>query len=268
MIDCHLHLQNLRFEGHLPEIMDAVRKAGIQKLLVNGTSPEDWPRVAGLADEYEEVVPFFGLHPWRVNGVRDGWKNDLVAYLDRYPNGGVGEIGLDRWIRDHDLDAQREAFLYQLSIASEWDRPVAVHCLQAWGSLKECLDQSGISRPFLLHSFSGPVEMVDGFVFLGAYFSISGYFFREEKSEKLTAFESVPPDRILLETDAPDMLPPAGLISIPLESVFGDELNHPANLASIYRAYAEWSGLTIGEAVERIETNFSNWFRGKQSDVR
>ncbi len=262
MIDCHLHLQDPVFSDQLDKVVEETKLVGVEQLVVNGTCPGDWLLVEELASQVKGVIPFYGLHPWNVNECQEGWDSELRSYLEKYPSAGVGEIGLDKWIRDHDIKKQREVFLKQLELAQELKRPATIHCLRAWGHLQECLDQSDFDQPFLLHSFSGPAEFVSGFVERGAFFSISGYFFREDKATKLEAFKEVPEDRILLETDAPDMLPPVGLIRYPMRNVeSGTDKNHPANLAGIYDAYADWSGISLADVVQRMKKNFAGWYR-------
>lgn len=265
LLDAHLHLQNSPLGEVVDDMVSATRRAGIEQLWVNATSPEDWNEVADLADRFPEVVPFFGIHPWQVNAIHPAtWDNTLHELLTRFPESGVGEIGLDKWIRDHDIAKQRELFLHQLRIAESLSRPVTVHCLQAWGHLRECMETSEYSRPFLLHSFGGPAEMVADFVARGAYFSISGYFFRPDKAAKLETFRAIPEDRILLETDAPDMLPPEHLISIPLTSANDfSPANHPANLRNIYEAYAQWRGCNLAEVISRMKNNAMEFLRKK-----
>lgn len=270
MIDAHLHLQDLRFPEDLSGLMEILREAGISRIVVNGTCPDDWNRVAELADTFPEIIPSFGLHPWKVNGVPREWKDELEGLLLRYPGAGVGEIGLDRWIKGHDLESQSRCFQTQLDMAGRLDRPLSIHCLQAWGHLRECLEHAGSIPPFLLHSFGGPAEMIDDFVERGAFFSVSGYFFRADKAEKLRVFEKIPEDRILLETDAPDMMPPPELV---LRAMSDQEengpLNHPVNLASIYQAFADWRGLEIETVIRLMRANFDSWFRtGNRSEGR
>lgn len=258
MIDAHLHLQFPEFDGILDEVIEAARKVGVKTFVVNGTSPEDWNQVATLATEFPEVFPFFGVHPWKTTELRTGWEQELIRHLEAFPNAGLGEIGLDKWIRDHDIPKQREVFLRQLELAEEMARPVTVHCLQAWGHLSDCLNASSFQRPFLLHSFGGPVEMIAEFVNRGAYFSLSGYFLRPGKTKRRDAFLSIPVDRILLETDAPDMLPPDELIQVPL-SREGKEVNHPANLGAIYEAYARWKEVPVSEVISVTDANFRHF---------
>ena len=248
MIDAHLHLQDPVFTGRRDEILEELTRIGVSRLGVDGTSPNDWNDVAMLAEKEQRVVPFFGVHPWNVHDLAEGWEKELCRFLDRFPQSGVGEVGVDRWVRDHDIALQREILVRQLRIALDRRRPVALHCLRAWGHLLDCLDEAGLSGGFLVHSFGGPEEMVEDLVRRGAFFSISGYFFRPEKSEKLLPFESIPEHRILLETDAPSMALPSSLAPYEFEESGGTEtINHPANILGVYRAYAEWRGRDFDE---------------------
>lgn len=261
MIDCHQHLQDLQFQADLNGIMATLEADGVSQMVVNGTHPGDWGRVEDLSLRYSRVIPSFGLHPWRVNEAPGAWSEVLEAFLLRHPLAGVGEIGLDKWIRGCDFDRQREVFSRQLEVAQRLRRPVSIHCLRAWGSLRKCLDQSPLSDGWLLHSYSGPPEMVGDFTKRGAFFSLSGYFFRPEKEEKLRVFKKIPDDRILLETDAPDMMPPRNLVKYPrLSTLTGESVNHPANISLIYEAYAAWRGIPIAEAINRMRENFRAWF--------
>ena len=266
MIDSHLHLQDPVLLEKIDVILPEIRAAGVARLVVNGTRPDDWKAVGDLASTNQEVIAFYGLHPWYVNGCRDGWEDLLRGRLESDVTAGVGEIGLDKWIRDHDMARQKVAFASQLEMAQEFQRPAAIHCLKAWGALIDCLDKSPFAGRFLLHSYSGPEEMIEDFVQRGAWFSISGYFFRKDKAAKLAVFDAVPEDRILLETDAPDMLPPERLIGTSLSRPdTGKTANHPANLLGVYKAYSEWAGISPEETRDRMKRNFASWYSGRDN---
>ncbi len=263
MIDSHLHLQDPDFAGKVDEIMRSLRAIGVTRLVVNGTSEADWSEVARIADDYPEVIPCFGIHPWWEKEASPSWRETLRGMLEKYPKAGVGEVGVDRWVRGHDIDRQRRILRDQLDLAREMDRPVMLHCLRAWGHLGECLDQSSYCRPFLLHSFGGPSEVVEEYMERGAYFSLSGYFFREDKKSKLDAWELVPTERILLETDAPDMLPPEKWIEVPWEGESERKaVNHPANLRGVYGAFAAWKGWSEEQLSKQVEENFTRFLLG------
>jgi TatD DNase family protein len=103
-----------------------------------------------------------------------------------------------------------------------------------------------------MHSFGGSIETARRLIPLGAYFSFSGYFLSDRKAAVLDVFRQLPPDRILLETDAPDMLPPPDFITHPLP----EKRNHPANLAAIGRALAA----ALGIEPERLADNSAHCF--------
>lgn len=260
MIDCHLHLQDERLSSRLEEVLATTRALGITRLVVNGTHPGDWESVARLASQVPEVIPCYGLHPWKVGSEPDEWLGELERRLQADPGAGVGEIGLDRWIKNFDFDRQREVFLAQLALAGSLGRPVTIHCLQAWGSLAEVLETAPRPGRFLLHSYGGPVEMIDRFVSLGAFFSISGYFFLPGKESKLAAFDRVPRNRLLVETDAPDMAPPPERVRFSLSGCDDPEPNHPGNLGSIHEAFALRLGMTTADLVALVGENFAEWF--------
>jgi TatD DNase family protein len=252
MIDAHLHLQDCLGEVTAEELLDQLRDIGVTSLMVNATSPLDWHAVSDLASRSKEVVPSFGIHPWKVADASTDWEERLISLLNQFPEAGIGEIGLDKWISGYDLPLQKSLFFEQLSVAQRYGRPATIHCLQAWGSLHDCLKESALTIPFLLHSYSGPKEMVNDWVDLGGYFSISGYFFREEKFSKLAVFESVPEERLLLETDAPEMAFAEGQARFHGRGM----KNHPANIELVYEKYADWAGKPLSEVKTMIESNF------------
>lgn len=250
MKDAHNHLHDPRFDDIREEIITTMRAEGITHCVVNGTSPADWSQVAILAKQHPDlVIPSFGLHPWKQ--ASDGWFKKLIHYLDTTPNACVGECGLDRWVKGHDIDKQTQIFTSQLKLATERNRPLSIHCLKAWGHLIDILESNPLpERGFLLHSYAGSAELVPRLAKLGAYFSFSGYCLHKRKQNIRHTLMAVPPDRFLLETDAPDMLPPQRYTLHPLEN----GLNHPANLAGIQQAKPYFPDTSI------VSANFKRFF--------
>jgi TatD DNase family protein len=231
-------------------------------MVVNASSEEDWPTVLTLARAHAQVLPSFGYHPWYIHERSPAWKGKLIRYLDQVPS-AVGEIGLDRWKPELAYEGQEEVFLTQLRVAAERDLPVSIHCLRAWGRLLELLrDGPRPHRGFLLHSYGGPKEMIAPLARLGAYFSFPGYFLHERKNRQRETFRHVPPDRLMIETDAPDRLPPENFNPHPLTDSKGNAIHHPANLAAIYDGLARILGESVASLAIRVEQNFSRLFGG------
>ncbi|MDQ8184429.1 TatD family hydrolase [Pelagicoccus sp. SDUM812002] len=257
--DSHCHLQDGRLSAFTSDVLELYKRLGVAEVVTNGTGPDDWEAVAVLARDSELVKPSFGVHPWKVNKVVAHWKLVLSQFWDLYPEAGVGEIGLDRWIEGHDLAKQEPVFLWQLRQAAERDMPVSIHCLRAWGRMQELLNEGPLpARGFLLHSYGGPLEMVQPLAKLGAYFSISGYFELENKEKQRTALKEIPLDRILIETDAPDMLGPNSSERYRFND--DDSLNHPANIVNVYAFVARLFDMPLEELAGQVESNYLRFF--------
>ena len=181
--------------------------------------------------------------------------------MEANPVATIGEIGLDRWIAGHDDAAQRNVFERQIALAAERNLPATIHCLRAWGPLWEIVRAHPLpARGFLLHAYGGSAEMVRGFVERGAYFSFSPAFLHERKAAQREIFRQIPSDRLLVETDAPDMLPPPERNAHPLTDTAGCVINHPANLLVAYAALAELRGLDLPVLATQVEENFTQLF--------
>ncbi|HYG34702.1 MAG TPA: TatD family hydrolase [Clostridia bacterium] len=263
LYDAHNHLQDERLKSAGETLFTLLQRENVCGLVVNGSAEEDWPAVLSLAQRHPQVIPSFGYHPWYVKERSERWQQVLTDYLNQVPS-AIGEIGLDRWIKDHDSAQQEEVFVWQLRLAAERNLPVSIHCLQAWGKLFDLLRAN--PRPecgFVLHSFGGPQEMVEPLAKLGAYFSLPGYFAHERKQRQRDAFRCVPPDRLLIETDAPDQSLPPERVQYPLtDPDSGQPINHPANLAAVYRFAAELFQEPLESLAARVEENIQRLFGG------
>ena len=275
--DAHNHLQDSRLGNDPLGWVSVAAAAGIAGMVVNGTCEGDWPEVRRLAAQCPEVIPAFGLHPWRVSARSPRWRDALIECLDQTPRAGLGEVGLDRWILDQSLErcvelgtgplgpapleVQLEVLDEQLMLASERGLPITVHCLKAWGPLMEYLrGRPRLPRGFLLHSYGGSMELVPELVRLGAHFSISGHSLHPRKALQAGVFRAIPRDRLLIETDAPDQLPPADWVSHPATETRGRPVNSPVNLVRIAEGVSGLLGIPIEELAAHCEANWMRFF--------
>jgi len=259
--DSHNHLHDSRLDACRDEFSETRPTLGISGVVVNGTSELDWDVVSKLAAENPWIIPSYGLHPWFVRERSEVWKEQLLHFLDKDPRAGVGECGLDRWIEGYDIHLQSDVFRWQLEIATSRDRALSIHCIRAWGALLEILQSAPLpARGFLLHAYGGPQEMVPAFAELGAYFSFSPYFLHPRKSAQRDVFRQIPADRLLVETDAPDMAPPPEANPNPVAAPDGLVINHPANLITAYHALAELRDTPLPDLTVKTEQNWQRLF--------
>jgi len=248
LFDSHNHLQSLRFGRVVRDLVCEMKGVGVDGCVVNGTREDDWGRVREIAREYRGFARVaYGVHPWFVEGVKEGWDVRLREMLVEDEDATVGEVGLDGWVSGVSMELQREVFVRQVRIAVEMQRVMTVHCLKAWEELFDVMKEVGVwPEKFLMHSFGGSLEIAKRLADKGAWFSFSGYFLHERKRKVLEVFKQLSRDRILLETDAPEMMPPERLVKLPL----GDDVNHPGNLARIAEEFERELGAGVLKQVE------------------
>ncbi|MDY5873159.1 MAG: TatD family hydrolase [Candidatus Methanomethylophilaceae archaeon] len=228
--DAHLHYKGLCYDG----IEDA------SLLCVCSAELSDWDRIGSVPDE--RVVRSYGIHPWYA----DQWNADagerLRSLLDADPKAGVGEIGLDYGRGDAVIQAT--AFTEQLIIASEYGRFVSVHNVRSEGLIQKILKTDGKGcGSVIMHSFSGPIGSIQSLVKSGCYFSVSPRLMLKSRANAELILNKIPDDRLLIETDAPDM--PGG---------FTDMGTFIADIADIKGISAEaLAELTLANLKEAVE---------------
>ncbi|KAG1362364.1 putative metal-dependent hydrolase YabD [Cocos nucifera] len=292
LFDAHCHLQDPRIATVAPRLIRAALDSGVLRFAVNGVSEKDWHIVKQMSDEYPCIIPCFGLHPWYVAERSPDWLRLLKDFFASTPAAAVGEIGIDKGSHGKNIDftEQVEVFRQQLELAKELRKPVSVHCVQAFGDLLEILQQTG---PFpagvVLHSYLGSAEMVSGLAKLGSYFSCSGHLTSMNTRKAKKMLKSVPLDRILIESDAPDGLSKwktDSLLLVPEDDSTSQEqqnqyenssveattlskeaLNHPANISNVLNYVAMLLEMPEEELAELSYQNATRLFSYPGSKV-
>ena len=233
LFDGHCHLQDRRLDCVRDEVIARAVRAGVAGCRTCGTSPDDWDAVAALASRPDfEIRRAFGVHPWYAEGLPADWLARLRGLLLRFPKAWVGEIGLDGIRLPALTAASREVFRVQLELAAELGRPVMLHGAKVLDELlAACRPFAGRIPAFTVHAFGGSAVQLRAWLDFGADISIGGGVVRSARLRRVAA--EIPPNRLCLETDAPDMLPPGGEPALP-----GTNLNQPSNLPLVARALA------------------------------
>ncbi len=269
LYDAHNHLHDLRLAPHLDRIVQDLEQAPLAAMVVNGTHRGDWEGVVAASSRIPGAIPAFGVHPWFLDSLQDGWVDDLMEYLETH-NAPIGEIGIDFWKDGIDRDLQESVFRRQLDLARVRNLPVTIHGLKAWSRLLDILrERPSLPAGFLLHSYAGPEELVKPFADLGGYFSCSGAALHPKREKLLKLFAFIPEDRLLIESDAPDQLPPptADLSNL-TDTANGDRLTHPLSIVTTYTRLAMERGVTLNELTESVERNFHRLFGRFVTPVR
>lgn len=212
-VDSHCHLHFERIAKLLPKILNESTSHGVSHFVVNSTSPKDFDLVLNLCNKHSNITPCFGIHPYYIDSHSiDDSLNSLYRICNEMKRSYcIGEIGMDKSrIKECPMDLQEYVFRKQIQFAVSKSAVFCVHCVKCVGLVYDVL-KSELSSPypFLMHGFSGSADYVDKFVKLGSYFSISNYLFNLSPNRRRAIEETIkkiPLDRLLFESDAPDMV--------------------------------------------------------------
>ncbi len=248
-VDAHCHLHDHRIVKDVSGIVQRAGDAGVTHMVSCATMEENFDATATLARQHPAIVPCYGIHPWFLASLSPGWQQVLGDRVAAESGCGIGETGLDFMDKHADRDRQLTVFTDHLTLARDLERPVNIHIRKAWDPFTRVLKKTGpLKTPGLVHSFSGSAEMVKLLIRYNLYISFSGSVTRPGAKKVVTALKAVPEDRILLETDAPDIYP-----SVPDPDSHG--LNEPRNLPAIARIAAERAGVPVVDFVGRAYAN-------------
>mmetsp|Transcript_38278 Transcript_38278/g.50445 ORF Transcript_38278/g.50445 Transcript_38278/m.50445 type:complete len:335 (+) Transcript_38278:151-1155(+) len=200
---CHLHFSTIQFKDQRFHVCPM------------SVDEEDWPKILEFERNNEEFCYKIGLglHPWYVDNTSSKWIENLEVCLLENTEAIVGEIGLDKTKRGGNWEAQVAAFSQQLDLAARLQRPVSVHCVRAWGPLMEVLSQKPpdqLPPAITLHSYTGSADFAQSLLRIPGvgeriYYGFSSSVnLRTPKNlpKLLGILESLPEDKILLESDA------------------------------------------------------------------
>ncbi|MDX9868196.1 MAG: TatD family hydrolase [Kiritimatiellia bacterium] len=262
LFDAHTHLHDARLTPVLDAVIRRAAEAGVTGLCSCGTAPADWADAAALAERAGpcRVVTAFGAHPWFAAELPENWPEQLEAFLLRHADAPVGEIGLDGVRREIPAALQEEVFVRQLGLAARLGRPVVLHGARAWEKVLLILKPYAARLPGILaHGFGGSAEQLARLLELGGHVSLCGTVCNPEAATVRAVARRVPGERLLLETDSPDLLPRTGLPAA--TDPCGKPLNQPSNLTRVCETVAALRGLDPPRLAEQTRANALSFFR-------
>ena len=256
MIDTHCHLDGEEFKEDLEAVIARAKEAGVEAIGVPGIDLKSCETVMALCKRYPDFCfPMLGLHP---EEVRNDWREVLAAirqYIDishstlLTPHSStkvaIGEIGLDfYWSREFE-EAQLQAFEEQVRWSLELRLPLMIHCRKAQNEMLNILKRYKDDLPGgVFHCFTGnAIEAQELLSFERFVLGIGGVLTFKKSKLPETLKETVPLERIVLETDAPYMAP------VPMRG----QRNEPAFVAYVLSKLAEIYGVDE-ETVSAVTT--------------
>ena len=247
--DCHAHLADPRVLPSLTATLSEATDHGVCGILANAARLSEWPAIIEMS-QHQPVLGALGLHPFFL----DEWSADVPdrledALQEHERIRAVGEIGLDFYEGRDDLPKQVEVFAAQLDAAVRLNKPVVFHNRKSWNEFFTALRNTGPVQG-ACHHFSGSLETARQALDTGLFLSFCGPLTYANARRLKEAARYTPLDRILTETDTPD-LPP--------EQHRGEQ-SRPHHVHWVVTEIARVKGITPDDVSAAVEANFTGLF--------
>ncbi|WP_114418374.1 TatD family hydrolase [Marinospirillum perlucidum] len=210
LFDLGVNLTDKAFSHDRDEVLDRAFDAGLTGMLLTGTDLDVSEEALTLAlTRPGQLFATAGVHPHQASSWSASTREQLASLLKQETVVAVGETGLD-FNRNFSTPAEQEkAFEAQLQLAAETGKPLFIHERDAGKRMLELLktwrdDLSGA----VVHCFTGDKKSLFGYLDLDLYVGFTGWVCDERRGTHLwPLLPSVPEERLLIETDAPWLLP-------------------------------------------------------------
>ena len=243
IFETHAHLNDPAFDEDRESLILGLPEKGIEAVMNVGCCLESSHDCIALAEKYPFVYASVGSHPDSADEVNEEVIEKYRQMANHPKVLAIGEIGLDYYYETIPREIQQKAFRMQMELAKELDMPVIVHERNAHDDgmriVKEFPTVKGV-----FHCYSGSAEMARQLVNMGWYIGFTGVLTFKNARKAVETAESIPLDRIVLETDCPFMAP----------EPFRGKRNDPGYLYRMAERLAEIRGISV-EEVHAVTTD-------------
>lgn len=205
IFDTHAHYNDRQFDDDRETVLAELTSAGIFRVVNCSTNIPTSKVSIDYAERYDYIYAACGIHPHDCSHETADWEFELHNLLSHLKCVAVGEIGLDYHYDFSPREMQKDFFEQQIRLAKELDLPIIVHDREAHADTWELLKK--YAPKGVVHCFSGSAEMARDVISLGMYIGLGGAVTFKNARKPLEVAQSVPEDRLLLETDCPYMAP-------------------------------------------------------------
>ncbi|MCP4314867.1 MAG: TatD family hydrolase [Hyphomicrobiales bacterium] len=252
LVDSHCHLDFPDFDAERDAIIKRATDAGVGRMVTICTRVAKFEQILAIAEKYEPVYCSVGTHPHNADEELDITPDDLVGRTDHPKVVAIGEAGLDYFYDNAPRDAQARGLRNHIAAARTTGLPLVIHSRDADEDMAAILSEETASGafPFVLHCFSSGNALAQTGIDLGGYVSFSGILTFKRSEELRDIARHLPPDRLLVETDAPYLAP----------MPFRGKRNEPSYVVHNAEVLADTIGLPVDDLWQQTTENFFRLF--------
>ena len=252
LVDSHCHVDFPVYAGNVEGVVARARAAGVGVCVSIGTELARFPGVKKVAEQFPDVWCSVGVHPHEAEKELLSDPARLLAEAGHPKVVAIGETGLDYYYEHAPREAQKSNFRAHIAAGRETGLPVIVHTRDADDDTITLLQEEMGKGAFtgLIHCFSGTQALADAALKMGFYISVSGIATFKNSSALRDVIQTVPLDRLLVETDAPFLAP------MPHRG----KTNEPAFVVHTAKLLAELKGVSESDLAAATTDNFFRLF--------
>ena len=260
-IDIGINLTNKQFQNDIDDVVQDALDADVSQMILTGTSVRNSEESAKIARQYPGVLyATAGIHPHDAKSFDAQSISKLRNLLKQKQVVSVGECGLD-FDRDFSpRNKQEECYKAQLELAIEVQKPLFLHERSAFSSFMNITKDYLPQLPkAVVHCFTGTLQEAKTYLDNGFYLGFTGAISDAKRFSPLKeVIQYVPLDRMMIETDAPFMLPK----NVPnsLLKKYHERRCEPAFLPYVAGTIAQFKGITLAKVAEETSRNSKGFF--------
>ncbi len=252
LFDTHAHIDQEDFDADRAAVVERAHRDGVETIVAVGTTAPTSLKCAELAAQFAGVLAAIGIQPnYTAAATADDWDR-IVALVGEARVVAIGETGLDRYWDHSPFATQQDYFDRHLRLAQDRGLPFIVHTRDCDADVLVMLREARLRGPLkgVMHSFTGSAQAAAECVELGLYISFAGMVTFKKSDELRSVAATIPPDRILIETDSPYLSPQ------PLRG----RRNEPAHLVHTATCLAEVRGQPLEDFARQTTVNARELF--------
>ncbi|GHT45299.1 putative metal-dependent hydrolase YabD [Endomicrobiia bacterium] len=241
IIDTHVHVTDLKFDSDREAVIERAFDFGVEKIIEISCEMSYWDKALELSKK-DNVFVSFGIHP--VDAPKAAFEdyNKLQALIQNKKCVAVGEFGLDYHYDSsvRNINIQKESLVRQLDMAWKYNKPVVIHCRDAYDDMIVFLKEYKKIPKGVIHCFCGTANQAKVFVEMGFLLGIDGPVTYKKSETLKQVVLNIDINKFLVETDCPYLAP----------QKYRGQRNEPSYVVEIVKEIATIKNMSVDETAE------------------
>lgn len=250
-LDSHVHLMDDSLLLQIDDVIERAKANNIVRIMVIAMTISEIELAIRLKKKYKMIDIAAGFHPVDAHLATENDFQKMEEFIKSGEIAAIGEIGLDYyWDKTHEK-VQIDVFRRQIELAIKYDLAVNIHMREATQDVFDIIASYDMQVRGVMHCYSGSLEMAKAFINKGFLISFGGILTFKNAKKIVEVAQSIPLDKILIETDGPYLTP----------HPFRGKTNEPMYVKYVGEKLAEIKEMDIITLQSQILSNYKSLFK-------